>query len=208
MKIKGWDDFQHFKDRTPPWIKLYRYLLDDPEWHELDGDTSKILVMLWLIASEDKAMQGNLPNKKTLCFRLRITETKLNQSLTKLNHWLIFDDINVISECYQVDAPETETEKRREDNIYNKTITPLAMLMAMGVSESLARDWIRVRKEKKQAVTQTALDRIKSHAEKHGYKFSEAIKISCENGWAGFNVSWIDSGKPIPKTEWAKDDWL
>jgi len=114
MKIKGWDEFQHFKDRTPPWIKLYRYLLDDPEWHELSGDDCKVLVMLWLIASEDKAMLGNLPNTKTLCFRLRITESKLNQSLIKLKHWLILDDIKVISECYQHDAPETETETETE----------------------------------------------------------------------------------------------
>jgi len=48
----------------------------------------------------------------------------------------------------------------------NKNITPLKMLMAMGISENLARDWIKVRKEKKQAITQTALDRIKAHAEK------------------------------------------
>ena len=114
MKIKGWDDFQHFKDRTPPWIKLYRYLLDDHEWHDLSGDDSKVLVMLWLIASEDKKMEGNLPNIKTLAFRLRINQVKLNQSLNKLKHWLILDDINAISECYQHDAPETETETETE----------------------------------------------------------------------------------------------
>jgi hypothetical protein len=114
MKIKGWDEFQHFKDRTPPWIKLYRYLLDDPEWHELSGDDSKILVMLWLIASEDKAMEGNLPNIKNLAFRLRITESKLKQSLNKLYHWVIFDDIIAISDRYQHDAPETETETETE----------------------------------------------------------------------------------------------
>ena len=63
----------------------------------------------------------------------------------------------------------------------------------MGVSESLSKDWIKVRKEKKQAITQTALDRIKSHSEKNGYTFADAVKISCENGWAGFNVAWIDT---------------
>jgi hypothetical protein len=87
-------------------------------------------------------------------------------------------------------------EKRREENI--KNITPLALLTAMGINNNLANDWIKVRKEKKQAITQTALDRIKSHAEKNGYTFAEAIKISCENGWAGFNVSWLDV-QPKPK---------
>ena len=51
MKIKNWSQFQHFKDRRPPWIKLYRDILDDIEWHELDAKSAKVLVMLWLIAS-------------------------------------------------------------------------------------------------------------------------------------------------------------
>jgi hypothetical protein len=114
MKIKNWTEFQHFKDRTPPWIKLYRYLLDDPAWHELSGDDAKILTMLWLVASEDKEMEGNLPPSKTLAFRLRMTESKLKQSLTKLSHWLILDDNTAISQCYQHDAPETETETETE----------------------------------------------------------------------------------------------
>ena len=126
MKIKNWEEFQHFKDRTPPWIKLYRYLLDDPEWHELSGDDSKVLVMLWLIASEDKAMEGNLPNIKTLCFRLRMNETKLNQTLTKLSNWLIRDDINVISICYQSDAPEERRDRgETEENAALKILNHL-----------------------------------------------------------------------------------
>jgi hypothetical protein len=112
--IKDWKTFQHFKDRTPPWIKLYRHLLDDPDWHALDGDASKLLVMLWLIASEDETHSGLLPDERKLAFRLRISETKLIQSLNKLSHWLIQDDIKTISTRYLDDAPETETETETE----------------------------------------------------------------------------------------------
>ncbi len=110
MKIKNWSKFQHFKDRRPPWVKLYRDLLDDPDWHELDAEAAKILVSLWLLASEDETQEGNLPDAKRIAFRLRLPVNKVNQALTKLDHWLYHDDINVISERYQVDAPETETE--------------------------------------------------------------------------------------------------
>ena len=74
MKIKNWSKFQHFKDRRPPWIKLYRDILDDIDWHQLDPLASKVLVMCWLIASED---DGNLPDTKTLAFRLRMTEKRI-----------------------------------------------------------------------------------------------------------------------------------
>ena len=115
-KIKEWKQFQHFKDRTPPWIKLYRYLLDDPDWHELSGDSAKKLVMLWLIASEDPKKSGNLPNIRKIAFRLRITEKQTSDLLKKLGHWVLLeqDDINPISRRYQDDAPETETETETE----------------------------------------------------------------------------------------------
>lgn len=115
IKIKDWDNFQHFKDRTPPWIKLYRGVLDDPDWHALDGKTAKVLVMLWLLASEDKKMEGCLPDIRTISFRLRIPESDIKEAIVKLNHWLISDDISVISERHQHDAPETETETYRKE---------------------------------------------------------------------------------------------
>jgi hypothetical protein len=112
ITIKNWKRFQHFKDRRPPWIKLYRDLLDDIEWHELDGNTAKNLVMIWLIGSEN---DGKLPDLKELAFRLRVTEKVAAQYVARLNeHWLIQDDINMISERYQNDAPETETETETE----------------------------------------------------------------------------------------------
>jgi hypothetical protein len=111
MRVRNWKKFQHFRDRKPPWIKLYRDLLDDPDWHDLDGDTAKGLLMLWLIASE---ADGELPSTRKLSFRLRMSETKTNQLLAKLDHWLEGDDITTISDRYQDDAPETETETETE----------------------------------------------------------------------------------------------
>lgn len=119
MKIKNWSKFQHFKDRKPPWVKLYRDLLDDIEWHELDPKAAKVLVMLWLIASED---EGNIPPIKQLAFRLRMSEKDTEVCISKLSHWLGQDDNNVISPRYQDDAPETETET--ETNKETEVICP------------------------------------------------------------------------------------
>ena len=111
MRIKNWTKFQHFKDRKPPWVKLYRDLLDDIEWHELDPKAAKVLVMLWLIASED---QGNIPPTKQLAFRLRMTEKDTEVCISKLSHWLEQGDNDTISTRYQDNAPETETETETE----------------------------------------------------------------------------------------------
>jgi hypothetical protein len=99
-------------NRIKDWIKLYRDILDDPEWHELDGDSAKALVMLWLIASEDG---GNLPDTRKIAFRLRTSEKQAKQLLSSLSHWLDSDDIAVISDGYQPDTPEREEETEREE---------------------------------------------------------------------------------------------
>jgi len=122
-KIKSWHQFQHFKDRKPPWIKLYRDLLDDVDWHDLDPKAAKHLVMIWLVASE---YDGELPDMKTLAFRLRVPENEAKSIVSKLSHWLIQTDISVISERYQVDSLEIETEKETEREVEGKRETKRA----------------------------------------------------------------------------------
>jgi hypothetical protein len=128
-KIKNWSRHQHFKDRRPPWIKLYRDILDDPEWYSLDAEAAKLLVMLWLLASEN---EGELPNIKTISFRLRMPEKHISAQLSKLSHWMERDDINVISPRYQavsddlltISATDIETPLRdREETETEKDIT-------------------------------------------------------------------------------------
>ena len=110
-KIKNWRTFQHYKHRNPPWIRFHRTLLDDLDWHKLEGEAAKSLVMLWLIASED---EGNLPPSEELAFRLRISEKQLNTTLSKLSHWLEQDASTPLAECVQHAVPETETEAEAE----------------------------------------------------------------------------------------------
>lgn len=125
LRVKGWDKFQHFKDRRPPWIKLYRDLLDDIEWHELEPAASKALVMLWLIASE--SADGRLPANKELAFRLRTTEKQIETIVSKLGHWLYRDDDKALSgrtlTSNVSDHQETETEtykKEKEQTLSGK----------------------------------------------------------------------------------------
>src|SRR5690242_9529985 len=106
MKIKNWREFQHYKHRDPPWIKLHRRLLNDPEWFALDGDASKMLANCWLLASEH---DGELPDVKAMAFRLRMTEKAVVAQLSKLNHWLEQDASAPLALRLQHADTETET---------------------------------------------------------------------------------------------------
>ena len=158
MQIKNWAKFQHFKDgsRKPPWIKLYRDLLDNLEWHELPPESAKILIMLWVVASEN---HGRLPDIKKLSFRLRVTEEQLTKALNDLKEWVLLDDITMISEGYQVTRLE-EKRKEIEEEIEIETEREIiTMISPLGVTSEkketltpegeLALEWMHYLKRRK-----------------------------------------------------------
>ena len=54
FKVSNHEKFQHYKDRTPPWIKLYNELLDDYEFCCLQDASKLHLIMIWLLASRSE----------------------------------------------------------------------------------------------------------------------------------------------------------
>lgn len=127
LKIKNWHDFQHFKPgtRSMVWVKLYRKLLDDPDWHDLEPVHAKGLVNLWLLASES---DGYLPDIRKISFRLRLSESEVKRLISALNHWLINDDDSLISDGYQNDALDKEEEEEKEKTLSGKPDVPSGFL--------------------------------------------------------------------------------
>ena len=114
ISIRNWKKFQHFKDRRPPWIKVYRALLEDRDISALSDKTFRVLVGLWLLASEDQDMEGKLPSVDDIAFRLRLSKPCVDKALCELVSFVYQDDINVIPKVGQVVPPETETETETE----------------------------------------------------------------------------------------------
>jgi hypothetical protein len=85
-------------------------LLNDREWFALDGDACKVLIMCWLVASED---DGNLPSVTDLAFRFRMPEKQFNAAFAKLSHWIEHDASSALAERLHDATTETETETER-----------------------------------------------------------------------------------------------
>lgn len=62
--------------------------------------------------------------------------------------------------------------------------------MFEGIDQQIVKDFKALRKSKKAAITQTALDGIRREAEKAGLTLEGALKVCCERGWAGFKADW------------------
>ncbi len=54
FSVKNWGEFQHYKDRNPPWIKLHNHLLDDYDFEYLSDSEKGHLLCIWMLASRTK----------------------------------------------------------------------------------------------------------------------------------------------------------
>lgn len=82
----------------------------------------------------------------------------------------------------------------------------LKSLIALGVKEQTARDWMQVRKAKKASNTETAFRKIEQEIAKSGASAEDCIRMSAECSWAGFKAEWMHNrqqkaGTPAPKQE-------
>jgi hypothetical protein len=191
IRIKNWSKFQHFKDRRPPWVKLYRDLLDDMEWHQLEPRAAKALVMLWLIASEN---EGELPEAKTLAFRLRTTERSILDVLGELSHWLEQGDITPISDGHQGDAPETEKSRDKERDRQARAQEFETFYAAYPKHEGRApaeKAWAKV-----DAPLQSLLDAIKRQSKSANWLKDEGRYIPLPATWLN-QRRWEDEGVAI-----------
>lgn len=62
LAVKNWSEFQHYKDRNPPWIKLHRTLLDDYEFARLQDASKAHLMLIWLFASQKNGVVPDDPS--------------------------------------------------------------------------------------------------------------------------------------------------
>ena len=122
IKIKNWSKFQHFKDRRPPWIKLHREILDQRDINMISDCSFRVLVGLWMLASEDETMSGALPSIDDIAFRLRKDKSIIIKCLEELKDFFIVDDIKLISSCHHLDVPETETETEKKKETKEKKL--------------------------------------------------------------------------------------
>jgi hypothetical protein len=81
-------------------------------------------------------------------------------------------------------------------------------LIELGVEESIASDWLKVRSKKKASNTKTSFNSIAAHIKLKGKTANECIKKAVEKDWKGFNATWPWDNENIkvnPKN--LNDEW-
>ena len=205
MHIKNWHDFQHYKHRNPPWIKLHRTLLNDRQWHELDATASKCLITLWLIAAE---RDGELPPLKDLAFRCRLSESSMKSILSKLEHWIVQDASNVLADCKHVALESILRDRVKTELSQSTELSTETECVVMSEFEIFWQDYPK-KIGKKEALK--AWEKAKDKPPLS--EIIRAIHLSvCSEGWTTDNgrfiphpATWLNQGrwddKPPPRVK-------
>jgi hypothetical protein len=72
LRVKNWEQHQHYKERNPPWVKFYTALLDptvEPEYSALGDDAKLLLHHVWLLAG---VTDNNIPERWLNADRLNL----------------------------------------------------------------------------------------------------------------------------------------
>jgi len=126
FRIKNWHEFQHYKDRNPPWIKLYTSLLCKTDGLMLLKDSERSHILLLFLAA---AMNGNrLPFDNKLIKQLIRATTDVD--LKALHSLGLIEFVRGRQSASKMLAPSAskmlcleETEKRREEKSTNSEPT-------------------------------------------------------------------------------------
>jgi hypothetical protein len=121
FKVKNFERFQHYKDRAPPWIKLYNELLDDYEFGSLPDATKMHLIAIWLLASRS---ENKIPFDPKWVGRRINANDAVNLQLLVDRGFILLDQplqttehvaSNPIAERLSRERVEGETEESREE---------------------------------------------------------------------------------------------
>jgi hypothetical protein len=94
------------------------------------------------------------------------------------------------------DKKETREEKRREESSSLRSedkAAPLTIadLMADGLDEETAAEWMKLRAKHKAPLTPRAWAAIKAEAEKAEWSVLDAVTKCLARGWRGFDAEWL-----------------
>jgi len=112
FRVTNWDQYQHYKDRDPEWIKLYARLLDNYAFAALPDNSKWHLIGIFLLASK----QGNrIPGDPRWVRKKIAARTRVDLEALRCAGFIAEDAGTPLADCAQGASPEKETEQTREE---------------------------------------------------------------------------------------------
>lgn len=203
FRVKNFERFQHYKDRSPPWIKLYNELLDDYEFGLLPDATKMHLIAIWLLASRSEnkipfdpkwvAGRINANDPVNLDILLERGFILLDQELQQAEHVAI----DPLAEC----LPREENIEKRKEEREGERARPKIVSMGIGseVDPEFQPGAEAIRRAHDQGATDEDIDSELRKFVAH-YQRIEGRSANWQASW----VKWWENWKPHKDKQAAK----
>lgn len=147
-EVANWKEYQHYKDRNPPWVKLYFSLLTSESWVVADDAGRALMVAIILVASRN---DGRIPANPEYVRKLASLNSKPNFAPLVESGFLV-DASGLLAGCKHDASAEslipTETEKDSETETEHASAPQAARKRdASAVLARFARFWAVVTKK-------------------------------------------------------------
>jgi uncharacterized protein YdaU (DUF1376 family) len=176
----------------------YRRLLDHYYLHEApikqrdiarqigmrDHEQEVLSVLNEFFVSTDKGFVSARADEEIAKYREMVDAGKRGAA----KRWLSPPDAPPIA---PPNATPIATKNQEPITINHKPKNTNTVAPPYGVTDGVWQDWLKLRKAKKAAVTQTALDGIQREADKARVSLQTALETCCERGWTGFKAEWM-----------------
>ncbi len=136
--------------------------------------------------------------KASAARRAQKTAKKPNTSASDVEHQFNSEPTHVeqpLNECATNQEPITNNQEPEEKNntapAKRVRSYSVAELVAFGVDDQVAEEFLAIRKRKRAPLTQLALDGIRREADRVGWTLNQAMRKCVERGWVGFEAGWI-----------------
>lgn len=208
LNIRNWSRWQSYRsDRgQPPWIKVHRQLMRDPNWVALTDAQRGQLVAIWLLAAD---RDGVIPASPELVGKLCYMDATPDLQVF-VRYGFIEPDANMTPQRRQHDVPETETEAETETETDNPPVVPPrgdARKSKAKRATQLPTDWQPTDEHHKRANREGVnlereVEKFRAHA--------EATGRTLKNWNAGF-TTWLLNAKQFDRgrrDERSQDEWM
>lgn len=120
FSVKNFEKFQHYKDRKPPWIKLYHETFEDYEFGKLPDASKMHLIAIWSLASR---YNNKIPaDAEWISKRINATEKVDLKALAEAGFIELDQGCSkTLAKRKQSAMPETEAETDKKENIEKKS---------------------------------------------------------------------------------------
>ena len=120
LSVKNFEQYQHYRDRNPPWIKLYKSLYTDREFMRLTLEARYLYIGLLTLFSE--CNNRLVDDCEYIAHRLAMPESKVKANLELLLAHFVMAEGEPLREVPADQAPRATAKPKQTDEEFLSTL--------------------------------------------------------------------------------------